>query len=127
MPAVYGYAVSMKGCNVADRAIRDKRVSAAQGANMKRMAAAVMAALMMMTWPAAAQQPPPGSFDRDRQAAGRDRTPGPPGPPAREASWPGRDGHDGHGRMSREERQQLRRDIDSHGRDIYRQDKGGRR
>ena len=88
---------------------------------MKRMATAAMAALIwMMAWPAVAQQPPRGPFERDRQEAGRNR------PPAREAVWPARDGHDGHGRMSREERQQLRRDIDSHGRDIYRQDKGRR-
>lgn len=91
---------------------------------MKRMAAAVMVALMMvvMVWPAAAQQPTGVPFDRDQHAAGRDRD----RPPTREASWPGRDSHDGHGRMSREERQQLRRDINSHGRDIYRQDKGRR-
>lgn len=89
---------------------------------MKRMAAAVMVALMMMTLPVAAQQPPEVPFDRDRHAAGRDRD----RPPTREASWPGRDGHDGHGRMSREERQQLRRDINSHGRDIYRKDRDRR-
>jgi len=93
-----------------------------QGVLMKRVAAAMMAALMMLAWPAAAQQPPDPP-DRDRQTAGRDRDRS----PAREASWPGRDGHDSHGgRMSREERQQLRRDINSHGRDIYRQDRGRR-
>jgi hemolysin activation/secretion protein len=32
-----------------------------------------------------------------------------------------------HGRMSDEERQQLRRDISDHGRDIYRDRSGGRR
>ena len=127
MPAVYGYAVSMKGRDVPDRPSPSKGESIAQGVHMKRMAAGVMVALMMMVLPAAAQQPPGAPFDRDRHAAGRDRMPGPSGPPTREASWPGRDGHDGHGRMSREERQQLRRDIDSHGRDIYRRDKGGRR
>lgn len=50
-------------------------------------------------------------------------------PPAREAAWPQRqrrvEGQEEHGsgRMSPEERRQLRRDISSHGRDIYREPK----
>ncbi|MBM3346785.1 MAG: hypothetical protein FJY55_09875 [Betaproteobacteria bacterium] len=35
------------------------------------------------------------------------------GPPPRQANWPGQ--------MSPEERRQLRRDIDEHGRDLYRE------
>lgn len=91
------------------------------------LVAALTAGLLQAAWPAAAQQPPGqppfGRPDRqDRQDRGdRER------PPARDAAWPGRDGHDGQGgRMSPQEREQLRRDINSHGRDIYRQDRGRR-
>lgn len=87
--------------------------------HMKQLAVAMMAVWMMMVWPATAQQP--GSpEERDRQQIGRDR------PPSRDAVWRARHGQDEQegGRMSREERKQLRRDINSHGRDIYRQDRG---
>jgi hypothetical protein len=89
---------------------------------MKQLLAAALAALMMISVPAAAQQPPgPNSRERpDRTERDRER------PPGREAVWPTRGGQDGHGRMSPQEREQLRRDINTHGRDIYRQDRGRR-
>jgi len=101
---------------------------------MKRMAAAILAALLMtvaMVQGASAQEPPRRPHDRfDREGRGEGTREGMPGrPPGREAVWPGpaqpgqqgQDGHGSHGRMSPEERQQLRRDINSHGRDIYRE------
>jgi len=89
---------------------------------MKRLVAAALAAFLLIALPSVAQQRERESFDR--QEAGRERQ----RPPAREAAWPGRhaqEGRDG-GRMSPEERQQLRRDINSHGRDIYRDRKDRR-
>jgi len=50
----------------------------------------------------------------------------PPTGGARDASWRGNRQQPQQGRMSDEERQQLRRDISDHGRDIY-QDRGARR
>lgn len=97
---------------------------------MKRMVAAILAAFLMtmgMVQGAAAQEPPRRPHDRfDREGRGDGSREGMPGrPPGREAVWQGSphgpDGHGGNGRMSPEERQQLRRDISSHGRDIYRE------
>lgn len=92
---------------------------------MKRMVAAVLAAVLMMALGAVAQEPPRRPYDRfDRDGRG-DGGPGAGRPPAREAAWPGPHGSEGgpggHGRMSPEERKQLRRDINAHGRDIYRE------
>src|SRR4051812_34932215 len=94
---------------------------------MMRFMAAALAAFLTTTMPAAAQQPPgPVGRDRperqERQDAPRDRG---ERPPPREAAWPGADGHGG-GRLSPQEREQLRRDINAHGRDIYRRDQGRR-
>ena len=98
---------------------------------MKRMVAAILAAFLMtvgMIQSAAAQEPPRRPHDRfDREGRGDGSREGMPGrPPGREAVWQGaphqgQDGPGGPGRMSPEERQQLRRDISSHGRDIYRE------
>lgn len=91
---------------------------------MKRMMAAALAALMISLPVTAVAQPPQGPYGRpDRHDRERDRE----RPPARETSWPGREGHGQRGEsMSPQEREQLRRDINSHGRDIYRQERGRR-
>lgn len=102
---------------------------------MKRLLATVFALCMLCTaWPAAAQQPGSRGERMARPEGGTG--PGPARervrPPAREAAWPQRpqraEGQDEHGgtggRMSPEERRQLRRDISSHGRDIYREPRG---
>jgi hypothetical protein len=57
---------------------------------------------------------------------GAQRPPMPPSQGAREASFRQRQQQQQRARMSDEERQQLRRDISDHGRDIY-QDRGGSR
>lgn len=100
---------------------------------MKRMAAAALAALLMTgVLEAAAQQPgrpfgPPGRGGEGR-FSGFDPGRGEP-QRARDAVWPqrppeeGPGGAFGPGRMSPEERQQLRRDINAHGRDIYRHER----
>lgn len=88
---------------------------------MKRMMAAALAALMIGLQAAAAAQQPQGRSDRHDRDRDRER------PPAREASWPGRGGQGHRGEsMSPQEREQLRRDINSHGRDIYKQERGRR-
>lgn len=101
---------------------------------MKRMVAAILAAFLMVVLAqgAAAQEAPRRPHDRfDREGRGDGSREGMHGrPPGREAVWQGaphqgQDNHASHGRMSPEERQQLRRDINSHGRDIYR-DRGRR-
>lgn len=103
---------------------------------MKRMLVATLAALTLMitAFEAAAQQPgrpfgpgPGGRGNPDGRFQGFDGGRGEP-QRAREAVWPqrgmdGPGGPHGPGRMSPEERQQLRRDIDAHGRDIYRQER----
>jgi len=94
---------------------------------MKRLVATVLTlCALCAAWPAAAQQPGPRGerMARPEGAAGgapaRERM----RPPAREAAWPQRTGQEDHGgRMSPEERRQLRRDINAHGRDIYRERK----
>ena len=66
-----------------------------------------------------------GQQQKPQQAQQRPAMPPAQGPQQREATYrqqPQRQ----NGRMSDEERQQLRRDISDHGRDIY-QDRGGRR
>ncbi len=71
--------------------------------------------LLMAGWPAVAQQPGGRRFEHG--GPGPHQGPMPQRPPLREASMPARAPE---GRMSPEERQQLRRDINNHGRDIYR-------
>jgi hypothetical protein len=92
---------------------------------MKGVLAGVLALnLLVFGWPAAAQ---PDDGRRERFGERPEQSRPEPQRPHREAVWPTRDAHDqGHGRMSPEERRQLRRDINSHGRDIYRQDRGRR-
>lgn len=103
---------------------------------MKRMLVAILAALSlsMLAFGALAQQPgrPFGPGPGGRQGAPDGRFQGFDGGRGehrpREAVWPqravdGPGGPHGPGRMSPEERQQLRRDIDAHGRDIYRQER----
>lgn len=86
---------------------------------MKRIVAMIaIATLLAAAWPSYAQPGPPGRRAADKQSM----RPAPP--PQREP--PGRDARDREREQSRrasmspEERQQLRRDIGDHGRDVYR-------
>jgi len=79
------------------------------------MFAALLASLVAAA-PAEAEQP--GPMRRAERPAGNALDPRPADqrglrPPARQANWPGH--------MSPEERRQLRRDIDEHGRDLYKE------
>jgi hypothetical protein len=89
---------------------------------------AMVLTTMFGSLPAFAQfRPEHGRRDAERTAPGRQAAPpqrGPerprdPGPEGREAPQ--------QGRLSDEERRQLRRDINEHGRDIYRERSGQRR
>jgi hypothetical protein len=64
------------------------------------------------------QQPPPQQAQRPVM---------PPSQGARDASFRRQQGQPQRGRMSDEERQQLRRDISDHGRDIYTDRQGQQR
>ena len=96
---------------------------------MNRLVATVLTlCALCAAWPAAAQQQGPGprmARPDGGAAPSRERV----RPPVREATWPQRP-HRAEGQeepgggMSPEERRQLRRDINSHGRDIYREPKG---
>jgi hypothetical protein len=79
-------------------------------------------ALMLLTsYPAMAQQ---GSRGIGHAAPGR---PTPPQPmPARDSAWQNREANRD-ARMTPEQRQQLRRDVHDHGRDIYRERTGQNR
>jgi len=79
--------------------------------------------LLAAAWPAAAQQP-----ERQRGRAEALREEMHARPPARTAEWPSRADHGEHGdgRMTPEERRQLRRDINAHGRELYRERRGRR-
>ena len=87
-----------------------------RGATTGLLLSAVMLAVALTADPAAAQQPgpfrraerPTGNAAEPRQALQRGEQ-----PPPRQASAPGQ--------MSPEERRQLRRDIDEHGRDLYKE------
>ena len=70
-------------------------------------------------WPSAAQQgPPPGRRAPDRPQQPMPMRPVPPPPPQQ---FPGREAQDPRrAGMTPDERQQLRRDITDHGRDVYR-------
>ena len=86
---------------------------------MKRLVVSILAlSLLIAGWPAAAQQ---GGRHFERRGPGQPQGPMPQRPPIREASMPSREPD---GRMSPAEREQLRRDINSHGRDIYRNPPG---
>jgi hypothetical protein len=91
---------------------------------------AMAAVLLAAAWPAAGQ-PGPGQGQGQGQGQGRGRgmdrpmLQGPMGPPP-ERGWQRPDGDGMHRRgMSPQEREQLRRDIGRHGRDIYRDPRGG--
>jgi hypothetical protein len=73
-----------------------------------------------------AQQPQSQPQQPQQQQQGAQRPMMPPSQGAREATFRQRQQQQQRARMSDEERQQLRRDISDHGRDIY-QDRGGRR
>jgi hypothetical protein len=91
---------------------------------VKRIAIYLLTSVMLASaWPAAAQfrQRDDGNrgsqrYERfERRGDNIQPRPAPQrgeAPPARQAGWPGH--------MSQEERQQLRRDIGEHGREIYR-------
>jgi len=88
---------------------------------MKRiLVTAGLAGALAAAWPSAAQQgPPPGRRAAERPQQPMPMRPAPPPPqpqqfPGREAQDPRRAG------MTPDERQQLRRDITDHGRDVYR-------
>ncbi len=86
---------------------------------MKRLINTLLAVGVLLTaWPAKAQEADMRG-EHAVQAGEGDRS----RPPARPAVWPpeGRGGRHGDARMSPEERQQLRRDINAHGREIYRE------
>ena len=79
-----------------------------------------IAVALMVAWPAAAQHPPgPGGRRMQPPPAQRQFQP----PPQRQFQPPGRESgsDDRRGRMTPEERQQLRRDINQHGREVYRE------
>ena len=67
-----------------------------------------------------------GQQQKPQQAQQRPAMPPAQGPQQREATYRQDQSQRQNGRMSDEERQQLRRDISDHGRDIY-QDRGARR
>jgi hypothetical protein len=83
---------------------------------------AMAAVLLAAAWPAAAQ-PGPGQG----RGRGMDRpTPQRPMGPPPDRGWQRPDGDGMHRRgMTPEEREKLRRDIGQHGRDIYRDPRGG--
>ena len=90
---------------------------------MKRiLVTAGLAAALAAAWPSAAQQgPPPGRRAADRPQQPMPMRPLPP--PQREfpQQFPGREAQDPRrAGMTPDERQQLRRDITDHGRDVYR-------
>ena len=76
------------------------------------LAVAGILAALLGTWPAVAQQDPP-----DRRAARSGPAEERPMPPARRVGSMERPRPD---QMTPEERQQLRRDIYDHGREVYR-------
>jgi hypothetical protein len=86
--------------------------------NRVAMLMAVLALSLGATAHADEQQPPPGRRFPQGQARQLPLIPAQAGEPVqgREASWPQPGGP---GRLSPEERRQLRRDINEHGRDIY--------
>ncbi len=80
-------------------------------------------ALLAVSWPAEAQQRPMRRAERaqvnqDSAAQGRQALQRGQRPPARQAVAPN---NLNYGQMSPEERRQLRRDIEQHGRDLYRE------
>ena len=89
---------------------------------MKRNRLVMLMAVLALSLGAAAhadeQQPPPGRRFPHGQGRPLPLVPAQAGEPVqgREASWPQQGGL---GRLSPEERRQLRRDINEHGRDIY--------
>lgn len=90
---------------------------------MRRMAVlATLALLLAAAWPAAAQPGPGPGRGRGMERPLPQRPMGPPP----ERGWQRPDGDGMHRRgMSPEEREQLRRDIGQHGRDIYRDPRRG--
>lgn len=87
---------------------------------------AMVAMLLAAAWPAAAQ-PGPGQGQGQGRGRGMDgpMPQRPMGPPP-DRGWQRPDGDSMQRRgMSPQEREQLRRDIGQHGRDIYRDPRGG--